>query len=203
MTSPGRQSSPTRFDDLPTSAAWRHHHGGDGFEVAWFHPTAQGVSIRGATSAVEGGGLWHVRYAIDVDNQWVTRRVEVTSLSDYGSRRTVIDADGHGRWRVNGRHSAEMDCCLDIDLESSAMTNTLPLHRLYPDLGILVDTPAVYVRAATLDVEHLDQTYRRLPAEAGSYRYHYTAASFGFGCVVVMDAAGLVLDYPGIATRSA
>ena len=34
-------------------------------------------------------------------------------------------------------------------------------------------------------------------------RYRYRAPSFDFECELVYDESGLVLDYPGIATRAA
>jgi hypothetical protein len=37
----------------------------------------------------------------------------------------------------------------------------------------------------------------------GRERYDYTAPAFEFRCELVYDAAGLVLDYPGIASRAA
>ena len=55
--------------------------------------------------------------------------------------------------RGNGRAEPELDGCFDVDLEASACTNTLPIHRL-AGLGIGEEAaaPAVYVRATDLAV---------------------------------------------------
>lgn len=55
------------------------------------------------------------------------------------------------------------------------------------------------VRALDLSVTRLDQTYRRVD----DLRYDYTSEGGDFRAVVEYDAAGLIVDYPGIAVRFA
>jgi hypothetical protein len=59
------------------------------------------------------------------------------------------------------------------------------------------------VRALDLAVERLEQRYVRIDDGPGLKRYDYTSPAFDFRCELVYDAAGLVLDYPGIASRAA
>lgn len=42
----------------------------------------------------------------------------------------------------------------------------------------------------------------RLDDDGGCERYRYTAPAFEFECDLHYDASGLLLDYPGIASRS-
>jgi hypothetical protein len=77
------------------------------------------------------------------------------------------------------------------------MTNAFPVHRLDLDLDREVSVPAAYVRAAGPVVDRLEQTYMRV----GEHSYAYAAPAFDFTCRLVYDEHGLVLDYPGIATR--
>jgi uncharacterized protein len=81
-----------------------------------------------------------------------------------GVRSTVLEADGHGQWKVDGEAAPQLDGCLDVDLEASAFTNALPVHRLL--------------------------------------HFEYTARIFGFTCELIYDESGLLLAYPGIATRA-
>jgi hypothetical protein len=99
--------------------------------------------------------------------------------------------------------AAWLDGCLDVDLEASATTNALPIHRLGLSVGGRADAPAAYVRAPTLRVERLEQTYARLPDDGEIARYEYVAPAFDFSAVLTYDRFGLVLDYPGIAVRVA
>ena len=76
------------------------------------------------------------------------------------------------------------------------------MHRLGLAAGSRAEAPAAYVRALDLRAERLEQSYARLPDEAGRERYRYAAPVFGFTCTLVYDSSGLVLDYPGIAVRA-
>lgn len=181
------------FADLPAGAAWRHRDSRAGFEVAFF----AGSRIRGGTAAVEDDVGWLVRYDLVVDEQWRTRSARIESHSARGVVTRVLETHGDGRWLVDGVAAPHLEGCLDVDLESSAMTNTLPIHRLALPSGARSDAPAAYVRAVDLRVELLEQTYERITGR----RYHYTAPIFDFTAELEYDAAGLVIDYPGIAVR--
>jgi hypothetical protein len=107
-----------------------------------------------------------------------------------------VDADGMSM------AAPHLDGCLDVDLEASAMTNALPVHRLDLATGERAQAPAAYVRAPDLSVERLEQQYLRMSDRDGHQRYDYSAPAFDFSCQLVYDEAGLVLDYPGIAVRA-
>jgi hypothetical protein len=177
---------------LPTFAAWRFVDAVDGFEVVFPAPGR----LRGHTSAIEDGRAYAVSYEITLDG-WVTREVRVRADLVDGSRATVLVSDGRGRWMLDGAPAPHLDGLVDVDLEASACTNTLPVHRMSMPVGELVAAPAVYVRA-DLVVRRLDQTYRRLD----EHRFAY-ASEGGFQAVLTYDDAGLVVDYPGIARRVA
>jgi hypothetical protein len=183
------------FADLPAFAAWRFAGAVDGFEVVYARPGR----LRGHTSALEAGEPYAVGYEISLDGSWRTREARVTSDTVDGSRATVLCSDGEGHWTVDGEHVAQLDGLIDVDLEASACTNTLPIHRLSPPIGAVTPAPAVYVRALDLSVSRLDQTYRRIDDR----RYDYRSAGGDFQAVLEYDAAGLIVDYPGIAARLA
>jgi hypothetical protein len=176
-------------------AAWRHEGAREGFEVVF----AEDRAFDGATTAVEAGEAWHVGYAIRLRPDGTTQTARVTGRSQRGEHAVALEADGAGRWRVDGEAAPRLDGCLDVDLESSALTNAFPARRLKLRVGDSADAPAAYVRALDLRVERLEQRYTRLDA----HRYRYRAPAFDFECEIVYDDAGLVLAYPGIATRVA
>ena len=146
---------------------------------------------------------WLVAYEIDVDDDWVTRRASVTNRTVDGTRTTVLDADEHGRWRVDGIPAPHLNGCLDVDLESSAMTNAFPAHRMGLDVGeTLCLRPPPTCGHWTSRSTRLEQTYERLPDEDGRQRYNYESPAFDFTCQLTYDESGLVVDYPGIAVRT-
>ncbi|MCM3923298.1 putative glycolipid-binding domain-containing protein [Frankia sp. AiPs1] len=190
------------FTDLPATAAWRHQRARCGFEVVYFERSADGYRVEGGTTALEEGLTWLVTYRVSLDGAGRTRAATVHGRSASGSRSVTLEADGGGRWRVDGVVAAELAGCLDVDLESSAVTNALPVRRLDLAVGRRADAPAAYVRAVDLSVHRLEQTYTRVADDGSCQRYDYTAPAFAFACQLTYDDAALVVDYPGIALRA-
>lgn len=191
------------FDaDPPASAAWRHHGSRQAFETVFVRSSRRGWHLQGHTAGVEDGVAWTVRYVIAVDRGWRTRRAQVWAWTATGSHRRTLAGDGSGSWEVDGQPAPALDGCLDVDLESSACTNTFPVHRLAAEVGRGYEAPAAYVRVAGLDVQRLEQRYtRRADGEAGP-QFDYEAPAFDFRCRLTYDRHGLVLEYPGIASRA-
>jgi hypothetical protein len=192
------------FTELPSFAAWRHRGAREGFEVSFFDRSKDGYRLCGHTTAVEDARAWSVRYRIEVDPDWLTRRASVSAQVGSLGRELLVEHDGCGHWLIDGDARPDLDGCLDIDLESSAVTNALPVHRLGMQLGEAADAPAVYVRALDLAVERLEQRwYRRVAPARLHQRYDYSAPRFGYSAALDYDEHGLVLTYPGLAERAA
>jgi uncharacterized protein len=191
------------FRHPPPYAAWQHRDARDGFEVAFLSSDRDGHRFDGETAAVEHGRVWVVRYTISLDRRWLTRLARVTGRAEPGRAAMMLEADALGGWRIDGDPASDLDGCLDLDLESSALTNALPVRRLELGVGEEADAPAAYVHATDLNVERLEQHYKRLEDRDGKECYRYTAPRFRFECELIYDEFGLVIDYPGIAHRAA
>lgn len=190
------------LSDLPPYAAWRHLSSREGFEVAFFRRETDGYCAIGQANAVEDGRAWGLQYVITFDEAWATRTARVASICVGDDSVLEVATNGHGEWLVDRVHAPQLAGCLDIDLEASVFTNALPAHRLRLGVGERAEAPAAYVRAPTLAVERLEQTYERLPDRAAeAQRYLYTAPSFGFSAELSYDSYGLLLNYPGIGIR--
>jgi uncharacterized protein len=189
---------------LPSQAAWRHIGGArDGFEATFIAAVKGGLCFTGTTSALKESDVCAGSYEITVDpTSWATRTARVTAQSNAGQHALEVTADGAGSWRVGSGHTPHLDGCLDIDLESSVLTNAFPAHRLRLAPGQGADAPAAYVRVEDLRVERLAQHYVRLESDDHRRRFEYAAPVFDFTCELAYDGAGLLLDYPGIAVRA-
>ena len=181
--------------------AWRHEGLRTGLEIAFLDQTADGHRVDGRCTAVEGGRPWSVGYVIVTDRQWITRRAEITELSEGGEARTVLEHDGDGRWTVDCAPAPQLDGCIDADLEASAFTNAFPVRRLGLAIGEAGRSPAAWLRSPGLGVERLEQSYLRLPDREGLRRYGYEAQQLGLSAELRYDAVGLAVDYPGLAVR--
>jgi hypothetical protein len=193
----------TAFRQPPPVAAWQHRDARAGFEVVFLHVDDGGYRVEGRVAAVEAGEVWAVEYAVALDRAWRTRRARVRSTSASGRHQVTLEADGAGGWTVDGAPAPLLEGCLDVDLEASSATNAFPVRRLSLEVGQEADAPAAYVRAPDPRVERLEQRYARKTDGGGRPRYHYVSPAFDFEAELVYDEFGLVLDYPGIASRMA
>lgn len=192
------------FEGVPPTACWLHQGLRSGFEVVHFSPSPNGLLLEGNSVGVQDvGGTWTVRYRLQVDRAWHTRAAWVASRTSSGTVERSIEADGLGNWMVDGEDAQQLKGCLDLDLESSAMTNALPVHRLGLPRGAQATAPAAYVGLRDAQVERLEQLYARVEDnEVGRQRYDYEAPAFEFRCTLLYDEAGLIIEYPGIAVRA-
>ena len=142
--------------------------------------TARGLRIEGTTAAAEDAEAWVVSYLIELDAAWATRSARITASTVAGTRETFLESDGAAHWLVDGSTAPHLDGCMDVDLESSAMTNALPVHRLNLRVGQAADAPAAYVRAVGLAAGRLEQVYQRITDQDARQRYEYSAPAFGF-----------------------
>jgi hypothetical protein len=191
-----------RLDEPPPSGSWTHTGVRTGFEVVFLDLGDARPRLRGQTTAREGPSLWSVSYRIELAEDWSTRSAEVTNSTAAGERRTFLARTPDGRWTVDGQPRPDLDGCVDVDLESSGVTNTLPVHRIeFAAPGAAVQVPAAFVRAEDLRVERIDQTYALISRSPEELRLSYVSTTFDFQCELTFDSAGLILTYPGIATR--
>lgn len=181
---------------LPARAAWRHRDSREGFEVAFFDVSDERIEIRGSTSAVEEGSAWFVTYTIALGLGWETRAAYVRGRGPAGGWERAVRVQG-GSWTIDGKPAPHLDGCLDVDLESSAMTNAFPVARLGLDPDAEAEAPAAWIRVDG-SVEVLEQSYRR---RGDARSYDYEAPGQDFRCVIGYAEDGLALDYPGIARR--
>ncbi|HMJ78196.1 MAG TPA: putative glycolipid-binding domain-containing protein [Iamia sp.] len=187
---------------FPPLAAWRHVEAREGYEVLSVHVLPVGVLLDGHTTAVEDGEAFAVGYRIEVDERWRTRRAVLRGWWPHGEGSVVVEGDGAGSWAVDGVDRPDLEGCLDVDLESSACTNALPLRRLDLAVGAAGSSPAAYVRALDLAVERLEQDYLRLPDDGDHVVAHYVCERFDADFDLTYDRTGLVVDYPGLAVRA-
>jgi hypothetical protein len=190
-----------RLTTPPSGASWTHAGARAGFEVAFFEDLSAGHRVTGQTTARESSALWSVGYDVTVDRSWRTVAVQASSLTAAGEYELTLTLDSAGRWTVNGEVRPELDGCFDVDFETSAVTNTLPLHRVEFVKGVGVDVPAAFVRADDLRVERLEQRYTLVEAGPEQILFRYESSTFDFSCDLRYDSAGLVVEYQGIAIR--
>lgn len=135
--------------------------------------------LAGNVLTVDPCGGW--RYAVTVDEAWRPRHVEVRSLDGDGA--TVLTGDGLGRWWQDGAPRQDLRGCLDVDLECTPATNTIPIRR-----AVDGEIDVAWVRVPALDVVRVTQRY----TAGGTGRWRYRSGDF---------AADLTVDEHGLVGR--
>jgi hypothetical protein len=153
--------------------------------------TASGVVV-GATER----GPFGLSYRLLVCDDWRLREAELATTA---GRRLHLAADGLGRWHDgNGRSLPDLDGCIDIDIEVTPFTNTLPLRRL--DLGP-GESAVIRVAYVSLPSLALTTSHQRYTVLGSRHRYRFESIESGFTADLPVDDYGLVLDYPGLFRR--
>jgi uncharacterized protein len=174
---------------MSTPVSFRHLGVREGFEVAWYTPR---TGLRGGSTFVEKGAGHHIAYEIELASDGSTVAATIRSLD-----RTVAVTRAGGTLLIDGAARHDLSECPDVDLESSVVTNALPVARLGLAVGETGRALAVWIRA-DLSVERLEQMYTRLDA----HRYDYVSHFDGFRTVLEYGDDGLIVNYPGIACRA-
>jgi hypothetical protein len=98
--------------------------------------------------------------------------------------------------------SQRIDDALDVDLGLSPLFNTMPLLRHSLDQGGTHDFVMAWVSVPDLSVHRSPQRYTFVRAdERGVVVRFESLLEDGFTADIVYDREGIVVDYPGIATR--
>lgn len=148
--------------------------------------------LQGAIVALAPGGPVEARYRVVCDPGWRARRAEVALRDRRGERRASLTA-GDGRWAVDGREEPGLRGCVDVDLEWTPSTNTLPLRRL----GLAPGSgggplETAWVRFPALTVERQSQEYTRLARD----RVRFSSGGGGFTAELLVDEDDVVVEYP-------
>jgi hypothetical protein len=166
-------------------------------------------------------GLASVEYELRCDAGFRVAALTISVSKSGGGARLVLAADGDGHWQANDHARPDLDGCIDLDINCTPLTNTLPIRRLDWSAGQAHDLDVVYISVPDLGVRRVRQRYTLLARgagvepdagekpnagveadageEPGQRVFRYESGSFRADLRV--DGHGLVLDYPGIWER--
>jgi len=156
----------------------------------------EGISASGVVIGATDRGSFGLAYRLLIDARW---RLRTAKLVTAAGGRLALQADGRGRWTDgDGNSLPELDGCVDLDIEATPFTNTLPIRRLGLRAGERAEISVAYVAVPELDLSIARQRYSRL-GKADAYRFE--SLESGFTAELAVDTQGLVLDYPGLFRR--
>ncbi len=153
--------------------------------------------LSGTAVFLHEGEACRLSYEIACDAQWRTLAAQVSGWVGERDVEVEVIRDGSGLWRLNGDPVPTVEGCVDVDLNFSPSTNTLPIRRLAPEVGRSVAVRAAWLRFPSFALEPLEQSYTRVGADL----YRYESAGGRFVASMEVDAEGLVMRYGEIWIR--
>lgn len=158
-----------------------------------------GVTIAGSVVLVDDEQPQRVEYQVICDTVWRTQTVAVRVLRGLEERRLDLVADPQGRWWSGGHELEHLRGCIDVDLGTTPVTNTLPIRRLNLRDGQSQAIEVAWVLFPGLEVVRANQIYTRLDDR----RYRYENGDSSFSADLDVDELGLVTRYAELWTRLA
>jgi hypothetical protein len=168
-----------------------------GLERFQLIPAGGNWRLQGTMLRIHAGAAIEARYVMECDSKWHTVKAEIEVHADTETR-TLLLENQRGSWALNGRATAELDGCIDVDLSWTPSTNTLPIRRLTLGSGEKSGPiDAVWVSVPDLSIERLRQSYERLSNSA----YRYKGGANDFAAEITVDQHGIVHEYEGYWKR--
>jgi hypothetical protein len=165
-----------------------------GHDSARLSPHDGGWLLAGTALFAHDGLPCRLDYRVLCDAAFRTESATVEGWAGSEPVRHHLAADADRRWRLDGVEQPQVEGCIDVDLGFTPATNLLALRRL--DLAVGARST---VRSAWLDfpgfaMAPLAQTYHR----TAETTYAYESGGGAFTAELRTNAAGFVVDYPGL-----
>jgi hypothetical protein len=171
-------------------SAWWRRNDLRGLESARLQRTNNGWLLSGTSAFEHARSPCLLNYEVRCDEDWHTRLVLVDGWADQRFVHHQIAVKPNGRWIHDGTELAQLDGCIDIDLNFSPSTNTLPVRRLCLAVGASSRVRAAWLRFPDFTLHVAEQSYARIATN----RYEYRNGKFE--SEISVDSIGLVRDYP-------
>jgi hypothetical protein len=156
---------------------------------------------------------YRLDYRLEAAGRFVTRSIELAASGDGWRRALLLRHDGSGGWTTDYEQSGdaslppiddvlpELDGALDCDVESSPLTNTMPVLRGGFRSGGAGDLLMAFVSVPSLVVSASPQRYEHIRPTAGGSLVRYLSRDGDFTAELTLDADGLVEHYSSLARR--
>jgi hypothetical protein len=157
---------------------------------------------------------YRVDYRLKARDGFVTRAIDLTSHGDGWKRRLELVHDGAGHWGVDllddegdvpgGSWDGalpDLSDALDIDIENSPLTNTMPILRHCFRRSGSGDFLMAFIKTPSLQVEASPQRYEHVRATGDGSVVRYISRDGDFTADLELDRDGLLTFYPRLARR--
>jgi hypothetical protein len=172
---------------------------------------SDGLSATGTQLGAEPAPF-RVDYRLEAPD-FVTRELELTSMAEGWRRHLMLRHDGEGSWNADVDDDGDvpggswdgslpdLSETLDIDIQNSPLTNTMPILRHGFQHDGSGDFLMAFVTTPTLRVEASPQRYEHVRATEDGSVVRYISRDGDFTAELELDSDGLLRFYPRLARR--
>ena len=172
---------------------------------------SDGLSATGTQLGAEPA-LFRVDYRLEAPD-FVTRELELTSIADGWRRHLMLRHDGEGSWNADVDDEGDvpggswdgslpdLSEALDVDVENSPLTNTMPILRHGFHREGSGDFLMAFITTPSLRVEASPQRYEHVRASENGSVVRYISRDGDFTAELELDSDGLLRFYPRLGRR--
>jgi hypothetical protein len=156
---------------------------------------------------------YRVDYRLDASDGFVTRELDLTATGEGWRRRLLLRHDGSGGWSADTSYQGDvpgdpwdgelpdLSEALDIDIEFSPLTNSMPILRHRMDREGERDFLMAFVTMPLLRVQASPQRYEHVSGGDERSIVRFLSRDGDFTAELELDPDGLLLFYPRLARR--
>jgi hypothetical protein len=156
---------------------------------------------------------FRVDYRLECREGFVTRELELTATAEGWGRHLLLRHDGSGGWSAEVEDDGDvlggpwdgslpnLSDALDIDIQNSPLTNTMPILRHGLQSGGDGDFVMAFVLTPSLRVEASPQRYEHVRSSNHGAVVRYLSRDGDFTADLELDRDGLLELYPRLARR--
>ena len=168
-------------------------------ENCLINTTATGSTITSTIIGKYGAKIYQVDYIIKTNQRWEATSLQLTYQHSDCKEHFLLEGDGKGNWRMNGKEEDQFRGCIDVDIAVTPFTNTLPINRLQLQEGKSHEIQVIYIDVLEQQMRPVHQQYTHVADKI----YHYENIPNDFEANIIVDEHGLVVDYPALFVRTA
>lgn len=166
-----------------------------GHDAASLVQTGGGWRLEGTAAFSKVGVPASVRYALDLDPEWSTRRGSIEGF--FGETPVAVQIERtQDRWTLNGIAQESVTGLIDLDFGFTPATNNPQLRRIGLEVGQSTQITVAWMDLGSTVLEPLPQIYRR----TGDKAYDYDSPTGPYRATLQIASNGFVRVYPDLWT---
>ena len=161
--------------------------------------TKKAIGVNSVIIGTADDNIFRTEYFIKTNKNWEINFLAVNHDLNGKTRSLRLQHDINGHWKMNGKAAKRFSDCRDIDISLTPFTNTLPINRLNFTEKKEQTIDVIYLDILEWKIKRVKQSYTRLSNNI----FKYENVPNNFEASIKVDKKGLVVDYPGLFSRTA